>query len=758
ISVNRVSGVYETELATRLTLVATELNVVFTNAGSDPFTGNNNANTLINESQTVIDMNIGTANYDIGHTFSTGGGGLAQLGCVCGSSKARGITGSGNPVGDAYDIDYVAHEMGHQFGGSHTFNGDAGNCSGNRSASSAYEVGSGSTIQAYAGICGSNGNQDLQDHSDAYFHIRSLEQMMTFIQGGGNCATVVAGTPTNTSPQIISPVAGTTYTIPKSTPFFLTGAATDANSDALTYCWEEWDLGTAGQINAASTTAPIFRSFLPTTSPMRYFPKLSDVVAGTTTYGEVLPTVARTLNFKLTARDNRPTANGGGGFCRQQYTVTVADLGPFDVTSQNTSVTWLSGQSQAVTWNPNGTAGAPINCANVNILLSTDGGVTFPTTLASNVPNNGTYNITVPNVVTATGRIMVVCANNIFYDVNVANILINAAVTTACNTHNNTTTQTISGSGMPTITSTITVPTGSTISDINVLGLNITHTYISDIRATLTGPSGTSVQLVSGVCTSDDNMNISFDSQAAAGAIPCPPTGGGTYQPSASLNAFNGQSAVGTWTLTIQDLFDVDGGSLNSWSLQVCTATVTLLAAEITSLTAKPAATTIAIDWSTANEQNNKGFEVQRSAGTSDRMMPIGFVQGKGNSTSTVDYNLIDENVLTGITYYYRLKQIDNDGREQYSDVVAAKIEGKPYQVTVLPNPAHAVLNLFVETATGEEASVQIIDAAGRLLQQASANIVSNNIAVDISSLPRGIYFIRVNINDNIQVLKFVAE
>ncbi len=419
-TVNRVDGVYETEVAVKLVLVATNTVVLYGDPTTDPFNGNNNASTLISESQTVINANIGSANYDIGHTFSTGGGGLAQLGCVCGSSKARGITGSPSPVGDPYDIDYVAHEVGHQFGGNHTFNGNGGSCSGNRNASTAVEPGSGVTIMAYAGICSP---QDIASNSIAYFHAVSYDEITNFINtGGGNSCDVMTATG-NGAPTVS---AGASYVVPKGTPFQLTGSATDPNGDALTYQWEEIDLGaSAGSWNTGK--APFFRSYAPTTSPTRLFPKLSNITAGTYTNsaGEFLPgaagttfTANATLKFRLTARDNKM---GGGGVCSATTQVTVnSATGPFAVTSQSTTgITYPSGSTQTVNWTVNGTDVAPINCTNVNIYVSTDNGTTFTLALA-NTPNDGTENIILPTVpVTKTlCRIKVESIGNVFFDIN----------------------------------------------------------------------------------------------------------------------------------------------------------------------------------------------------------------------------------------------------------------------------------------------------------------------------------------------------
>ena len=436
-TVNRVDGIYESEIAVRMVLIATESSIVYTNPATDPFTGNNNAGTLITQSQTTINSVIGSANYDMGHTFSTGGGGLSNLGCVCkSSSKAKSITGSSTPVGDAYDVDYVAHEMGHALGGDHTFGSGQGSCSGNGNGPTAYEPGSGTTIMAYAGICG---NDDIQTHSDPFFHTASFDQIVAYTHGtSGNTCAVKTNTGNN-PPTVTMPTSG--KTIPKGTPFYLTGSATDPDNDAITYCWEEMDQTSASTTwngGASSTTAPLFKSRIPTTSPTRYFPSLAVIKAGYPAgpsatmgglKGETLPLVSRTMDFRLTVRDNK---NGGGGVATggngcsstAPFTLNVdGNSGPFKELVPNGGESYPGGTWQNVTWDVAGTNAAPVSCAMVDVVLSTDGGNTFPTVLIANIPNNGSAFIPMPNPASTTtnNRLMIRCSDNYFFDIGDGN-------------------------------------------------------------------------------------------------------------------------------------------------------------------------------------------------------------------------------------------------------------------------------------------------------------------------------------------------
>jgi subtilisin-like proprotein convertase family protein len=760
ITMNRVNGVYERDLAITMEFVANNnLIIYYGSTTTDPWSNEWNTKTA-----QTIDAAIGVNNYDIGHNFNTTGGGNAGcIACVCQSTsqtsthKGRGYTGSANPTGDPFDIDYVAHEMGHQYGGYHTMN----TCSRSGSGNTEIEPASGSSIMGYAGICPSN----VQAHSDDDFNYVNVRDISANVQtGNSTCAQITSIT--NLPPTAN---AGNDYIIPKSTPFVLEGTGSDPDGNAsLTFNWSQNDPAQSpGNAAPMSTYAvgPMYRCISPTVSPNRYLPDIATVIGGSiSNTWEVTPSVARTMNFSFIVRDNDVQ---GGQTASDLMMVTVnGTAGPFVVTSQNTATTWNSGATETITWNVAGTTAAPVSCANVNIYLSTDGGYTYPITLASNVPNNGSATVTVPTVTTTTARVMVRGAGNIFYQINGANISIQAAefvmnvassnqmicpptnadynftyntflgftdVTTfsasgipagssasftpttastdgtpvqmtvsgltpamagtytvtitgtspsvtktstvvlnvlnpnpavatlaspangasvnasttltwnavsgagimydvdvatdaaftnivASATGLNTTNYTtpalasstthywrvraynncgsaafsparnfttsscasapsanvpvaISATGTPTVTSTLAIPITGSIIDVNVINLNGTHTWIHDLTITLKSPSNTTVTLFGAICNNEDNFNVNFDDAAPAGALPCPPVGGGTYQPQTALSAFNGQNPNGTWTLSVTDGANQDGGSLAGWGLEICTAT-----------------------------------------------------------------------------------------------------------------------------------------------------------------------------------------
>ena len=413
-SMTRVNGVFESDFAARMVLVANNDAVLYTSASTDPYTTSYNS-----QLQSTLTSVIGDANYDVGHLFvlASNNGNAGCIGCICASGKGSGFTAGSAPLGDTFDIDYLAHEIGHQFGGNHTFS------MSNEGTGVNMEPGSGSSIMGYAGIT----SQDVQPNSDAYFHAISIQQITNNIK----VKTCQTNTPTGNA--VPTAIAGLDYTIPKSTPFMLTGSGTDANADVLTYNWEQIDnaastaTGASSAASATRTTGPTFRSYNSSTSPVRCFPRLQSVLTGaTTTSGteilvEALPSVARTMNFRLTVRDNKI---GGAANNSDDMIVTVnATAGPFAVSTPNTAVSYVGGSTQTITWAVAGTTANNVNCANVDILLSTDGGTTFTVILAA-TPNDGTEAVVIPNTPGTTNRIMVKGSNHIFFDISNANFTI----------------------------------------------------------------------------------------------------------------------------------------------------------------------------------------------------------------------------------------------------------------------------------------------------------------------------------------------
>ena len=405
-AMTRINGVFEKEIALTMVIIANNTEIIFLNAGSDPYT-NNNGGAMLGQNQSTINSIIGAANYDIGHVFSTGGGGIASLGSVCGSSKAQGVTGLPQPIGDNFYINYVAHEMGHQYRANHTQNNSC-----NRNNATSMEPGSASTIMGYAGICSPN----VQNNSDAYFHAISIQEMWGFISILGGSACPVE---TNTGNAPPTADAGLDFTIPRTTPFILKGIATDPDTeDVLSHNWEQMNpqIGTMPPQNT-SAFGPMFRSENSLISPNRYMPKLSTVLNGQTqTTWEVVPSVSRTMKFRYTVRDN---VAGGSSSASDDTVITVdGDSGPFVVTSQNTSTTWSPQSNETITWDVAGTDVAPVDSPNVDILFSTNGGQTYDVVIAEDIPNNGSAAISAPNLNTTSGRFMIISSNNIFYDIN----------------------------------------------------------------------------------------------------------------------------------------------------------------------------------------------------------------------------------------------------------------------------------------------------------------------------------------------------
>ena len=516
-TLTRCNGVYERDLAIHLNLISNTTSVIYYNTATDPYdaastgaSGSWNA-----QLQSTLTNVIGEANYDIGHLFgaSGGGGNAGCIGCICtNGSKGSGYTSpaDGIPQGDNFDIDYVVHEVGHQLGANHTFSMT------NEATNVNKEVGSGITIMGYAGITG----QDVAAHSIDMYHQASIAQIQTNLLTK-TCPVTISIAAANTAPVV---ALVNNYTIPKSTPFVLTGSASDVNGDALTYCWEQNDNASASQTATASVasetkaTGPNWISFKPTTTPTRYFPQLSTILAGANISGpltggdagantEALSSVGRALNFRLTVRDNSvykstaPVKVGQTTFTDMSVTVSAAS-GPFVVTSPNTAVTWLAGSSQPISWNVAGTTASPVSCTNVKISLSTDGGLSFPTVLVASTPNDGTETLVMPVVNSTTARIKIESVGNIFFDISNTNFSI---ATSICNAPSSITVSAITAVGATLNWASIT----------GVLGYSIQYRIIGNTAWTTT-TSTTNSKILTGLTAA---KNYEFQIQTNCSSI-----------------------------------------------------------------------------------------------------------------------------------------------------------------------------------------------------------------------------------------------
>ncbi len=940
-TINRVNQVYEKDLTIRLILIEETVEVFYYNAATDPFT-NDDPSELVGENQGNMTSEIGPSNYDIGHVFGTEGGGLATLNGPCNNvDKARAMTGISNPVGDAFAIDYVAHEMGHQFGASHTQNN---NC--NRSLASAMEPGSGSTIMGYAGICAPN----VQTSSDDYFHAVSLQQIAAFV-ASENCHEEIVFL--NNAPTVD---AGLNRTIPRGTPFALTAFGSDPDSDPLTYCWEQFnpEIGETMPPAATNTQGPMFRSYPPSDSSKRYFPRLLDLAANTGATWEVLPVVDRVMNFRVTVRDGDNDNTG----CTEEddMALTVdADAGPFQVISPDSAAVWMEGQFHLVTWNVANTDRGAVNCDSVDILLSYDGGLTYPVTLVTRLLNNGIAYVEMPDSVSTTARIMVRCSDNIFFDISNYNFeidtglvdfglganpvrlkacigpgpdpefvintsdfggfsdLITLAVTnfplptipvlsspivtpgtsslltlagagllpggsytitvtgtsttgiksidlelqilggptpppltfpadlatdvsaqpvfywdempltndyrieistdpgfnvlvfsdisagspyqkvadlasnttyywrvrgnddctfgewSAPSSFTTATCQTyistdvpynISGNGTPVVTSTIPINDIGFVVDMNVVNLVGDHTWISDLTFTLRGPGVTPLEVVlfDGICNNENNFNFGADDQAVSATPACPPTTSINYRPEESLTAFINSSVNGVWTLQVNDNFDNDGGALTGWGLRVCYSPNMVLPVELLRFEAEPLKAAIRLTWATAEEVNNAGFELQRRSEEETDFTPIGWVASKGEKTTESRYVFDDTEVRPGLRYYYRLNQLDLDGRSTLSDIVSAEIRGEG-RWKVFPNPVSGeFLNLRYEgVLPGLPAGqIRVFNAQGILIGSYPAS--GAEFRLETRNLPAGMYFIELPGQNERQVETFIKS
>lgn len=423
-AVSLLTSIYESEVAIRFMLIEETEKLIWLDPQFDPFVNANGGLALLSQISDAFttNANISLTSFDLGHLFTgncTDVGGVAP-GRACNFGREQGVTCHSSSNVSTMVRRIMAHEVGHQFSASHSFT----NCPLSQDAvvsGKAVEPGSGSTIMSYAGLCG---NQNLVNDNDAYFHVQSLQEITTYsrVGTGRTCATRV--TTDNTEPSVQMNYASGFF-IPVSTPFQLYGFGSDAEDEELTYCWEEFDVGPLSQLGAPEGNTPLFRSYPPSTTNKRVFPRIEDLVTGVSNRNEYMPDYARDLTFKLTVRDNH---QGGGGASWEEVSFqTTESAGPFVVLSPDTDrPVWGAGSYRPVLWQVANTDRAPVNCKWVNILLSTDGGYTYPRVLATRVPNTGSAMVPVPNLETVAARIKVEASDNIFFNISSQNFRISA--------------------------------------------------------------------------------------------------------------------------------------------------------------------------------------------------------------------------------------------------------------------------------------------------------------------------------------------
>ncbi|MGB3164012.1 MAG: reprolysin-like metallopeptidase [Chitinophagaceae bacterium] len=823
-TLTRCNGVYEKDLALHLNLIANTTSVIYYNPSTDPY-----STTLSQwnaQLQSTLTSVIGEANYDIGHMFgaSGGGGNAGCIGCVCvNGSKGSGITSpnDGIPQGDNFDIDYVTHEVGHQLGANHTFSMSSEGTGVNK------EVGSGITIMGYAGIT----SQDVAPHSIDIFHQASIAQIQS------NLATKtcpVTTTITNATPVVS---AGSNYTIPISTPFALTGSATDANAgDVLTYCWEQNDNSTTTGANSVASptkaTGPNWISFNPTTSPTRVFPKLATILAGANVSGplpggdavantEALSSVSRTLNFRLTVRDNAPYSStapisvGQTQFANMVVTVSNTS-GPFAVTSPNSAVTWAGNSSQTVTWSVNNTTAAPVSCANVKISISTDGGNTFSTLVASTA-NDGSELVTIPNTPSTTARIKVEAVGNIFFDISNTNFTIGGAAacgnpTGLLSSSITNTSATVSWTAVSgalsydvdykaTSSGTwINAATATTSTTVGLAGLVQGTTYDWRVRATCSGGSGSYVQAqftTTAPCNTPAGLASSAITASSATVSWTAVSGANNYTVEYKTTAGSTwTTAASATTSTSQGLSGLSASTSYDWRVRANCASGSSAFAQAQFTTTIASTCPGTYDISTNGTASGAAL-IPKNTDIKGLISPSGdndyyrfTIATGGTATITLttlpaDYDIrlyssngttqlaISQNgsttsetitrTYTAGTYYVRVYGYNNanNATSCYTLRVATGTATRQEdllvdnKISVFPNPVTRSVNVRIPAVQGM-ADIKVFDMYGKMVIQKTSGQV--NTQLDVSTLPAGIYMVKVMNDGKESTMKIVKE
>jgi hypothetical protein len=833
-TLTRCNGVYEKDLAIHLNLISATTNVFYYNPSTDPYSpASSGAGGAWNSQlQNTLNSVIGAANYDIGHLFgaSGGGGNAGCIGCICvDNSKGSAFTSPADaiPQGDNFDIDFVVHEIGHQLGANHTFSFS------NEGTGVNMEPGSGITIMGYAGIT----SQDLAPHSIDIYHAASIAQIQSNLTGK-TCPITTSISANNATPVVN---AGSNYTIPISTPFALTGSATDANAgDVLTYCWEQYNNASSSQTGASSVASatkasgPNWITFAPATSPTRYFPKMATILAGGLVSGplpggdagantEALSSVSRTLNFRLTVRDNAPYSStapvsiGQTNFSDMTVTVTNSS-GPFSVTAPNTAVSWAGNSAQTITWNVANTTAAPVSCANVKISISTDGGNTFSTIVAS-TPNDGSEVVTIPNTPTTTARVKIEAVGNIFFDISNTNFTITsgsgcaspAGLTATAITTTSATIGWTAVSGAvsydvdykSTSSATwINVATGTTATSVGLTGLTQGTTY--DFRVRTNCAAGSSAYsgaqfTTTGTIACSAPTGLTSSAITATGATVSFTAVSGAlsydvdYKANSSATWISAATGATSTSVTISGLTaatlydwrvraNCSSGSSTYATAQFTTATTTCASTldnstngTISGAATIPFNTNVTGLISPSGDIDNYRFVITtggtititlntvpfdydlkllNSAGTQ-----LAISQAGGTSSETIN------RTMTPGTYYAQV--YGYNGANSAGSCYTLRVQlgtasrgtdliSDVQKVNVFPNPAKNVVNINLTGFTGKS-DVSLFDVNGRVVLRRTVSTINSQL--DIAALPAGVYMMRIkNGGKDVHMTKIIKQ
>lgn len=615
--IDQVNTIYQRELGIRLSLVQGAEKLIFLQGEPNPFP--NDINGIIQKNTEIINDSIGLENYDIGHLFQFGGGGLAHSQAACTADKAIGISGYEN-AGSFHKL--IAHEIGHQLGASHTWNSCTTALNNTqRSPTAAMEPGSGTTIMSYNGICGSN---NVSSQRDPYFHAKSIEQITSFTRaGGGNtCAQLI--TNTNHAP-VITATTATDKAIPIGTPFVLEANAIDPDQDMITYAWDNVDQGAPLNLGVQTNFNPIYRSRIPSSSNKRYLPLLTTLAGNTDDPSEPLVVVERAIEFQLSVRDNQ------GKVAMSDFEIrTDGSAGPFTI-HDNATDQWIAEGTHLVQWDVANTTNNQVDCQSVHILMDYAGQLTFLDTLALDVPNDGSHYITLPDTTATAARLMVIAADNIFFDISDAPFEIQRSSSPDFQVHADTTSVSI-----------------CTIEDVSFsIFSNALHSFANPIRFAASDlPKGISVSFSQNdiVPGSSTVMNVRFD----------PSISRGSKEININVFAAGGSSKVMTFMVNIEkdNLIPVQLESPADGSILTKTA--------------------VDLTWNTSGSNDNYQIEISSTPTFNSHDIIL---------TQSSSYPTLRTNLSEGKSYFWRVKNMNGCGVSSISDISAFGIKAIDCQI-----------------------------------------------------------------------------